>query len=150
MDAFENLSIMITRSTPELDYLPPDSTTALGFHALVGTDGLLHLSGIAPFHGPDFAIVGKDDLKAQCAYVLQVLERALKAGGSTPQSVLDITVYLTDPEGAGEIGTRYSEIAPLLKSAFDGNLPCSTAVGVNCLFTVDQMIEIRAVAKIDA
>lgn len=139
---------MITRITPEIDYLPPQATLALGFNAIVGVDGLLHLSGIAPFHGPDFAIVGKDDLKAQCVYVLEVLERALKAGGSDFANVLDITVYLTDFDHTGEIGSKYSVIAPLLKGAFEGNFPCSTAVGVPCLFTVDQWIEIKAVAKV--
>lgn len=141
---------MINRSTPELDYLPPSATTSLGFHALVASDGLLHLSGIAPFRGPDFAVVGKGDLKAQCAYILQVLNRALQAGGSSLKQVLDITVLLTDSNDAGEIGTQYGEIAPLLAAAFEGHLPCSTAIGVKCLFTVDQLIEIRAVARLDA
>tara|TARA_Y100001972_G_scaffold89277_1_gene109201 strand:+ start:702 stop:1127 length:426 start_codon:yes stop_codon:yes gene_type:complete len=138
---------MIERKTPELDYLPPKATTALGFHAMVGCDGLLHLSGIAPFHGPEFAVVGKNDLKAQCTYVLQVLERALKAGSSSLRDVLDITVYLTDFDNAGEIGGKYAQIAPLLNDAFGDDLPCCTAVGAKCLFTVDQWIEIRAVAK---
>lgn len=139
---------MITRATPELDYLPPAATMALGFNAMVGADGLLHLSGIAPFHGPDFSIVGKNDLIAQCKYVLEVLKRALEAGGSTPENVLDITVYITDFDQTGEIGSKYAQIAPLLKEFSGEHLPCSTAVGVKCLFTVDQLIEIRAVAKI--
>ncbi len=120
----------------------------LGFSGMVGADGFLHISGVAPIHGPDFAIVGKGDLKAQCKYVLDVLGRTLKAGGSSPEALIDIVVLLTDFNGTGEIGSKYVEIAPLL-AAFSGeHRPASTAVGVSCLFKPEQMIELRAVARI--
>jgi 2-iminobutanoate/2-iminopropanoate deaminase len=139
---------MITRSSPELDYLPPKAMSDLGFSGMVDADGLLHIAGIAPLHGPEFAIVGSGDLKAQCKYVLDVLGRHLKAAGSSPQGLIDITVFLTDFDGTGEIGSKYLAIAPML-AAFSGeHRPTSTAVGVRCLFTPEQLIELRAVAKV--
>jgi enamine deaminase RidA (YjgF/YER057c/UK114 family) len=108
----------------------------------------LHIAGIAPLHGPEFATVGKGDLKAQCRYVLEVLGRTLKAGGSSPEGLIDIVVLLTDYNGTGEIGSKYAAIAPLLAEFSGEHRPTSTAVGVSCLFTPDQMIELRAVAKI--
>jgi enamine deaminase RidA (YjgF/YER057c/UK114 family) len=111
-------------------------------------NGFLHIAGIAPLQGPDFAIVGKGDLQTRCSYCLDVLGRTLEAGGSSAEGLIDIVVLLTDFNGTGEIGSKYAEIAPLL-AAFSGeHRPSSTAAGVSCLFTLDQRIEIRAVAKI--
>lgn len=139
---------MIVRSTPEIDYLPPSACDSLGFSGMVGANGFLFISGIAPIRGPNFEIVGAGDLKAQCRFVLGVLQRTLVAGGSSAEGLLDIVVLLTDYDRAGEIGSKYAEIAPML-SAFSGkHRPTSTAVGVSCLFKPEQMIELRAVAKI--
>lgn len=138
----------IQRTNPDLDYLPPATFTSLGFHQLVSTDELLFVGGTAPFHGEGIELIGAGDLSAQCSYVLDVLERSLKAGGSSPEHVLDWTVYLTDPDRTGEIGSKYTAITPLLRDWVGPHGPAATAVGVACLFHPQQLIEIQAVAAV--
>lgn len=143
-------SLLITRATPEIGYQPPENTTAMGFHALVKSDGVVYLSGVAPLNGPDAVIVGKDDLVAQTAYVLEIIDRALREAGSSPAHILDWTIFLKDHDGTGEIASKFLAIVPQLKAFVGEELPCCTAVGVPCLFTVEQFIEIQVTAKVAA
>ncbi|MDE4175414.1 RidA family protein [Phaeobacter sp. PT47_59] len=138
---------MINRATPEVGYQPPENTIALGFHAYTENDGLVFLSGVAPFHGPEATIVGEGDLKAQTSYVLEIIEKLLIEAGSSPSHILDWIVYLKDFDGTGEVASKFIEIAPQLTAFTGGEYPCATAVGVPCLFTKEQYIEIQVTAR---
>ncbi|NDK90552.1 RidA family protein [Gordonia desulfuricans] len=139
---------MITRHMPDLgalNYIPAEAMADLGFSSVVVSDGLVFVSGVAPIQGPEFAIVGESDLGAQCAYVLDVLAKSLESVGSSPKSIVDLTVYLT---GTTEIGSKYTEIAPQLARFVGNDRPTATAVGVTSLFLPAQQIEVRAVARV--
>jgi 2-iminobutanoate/2-iminopropanoate deaminase len=139
---------MIKRSSPDLDYIPAEAFQGLAFNQLVTTGDLLFIGGTAPVRGSDLKIVGVGNLKTQCMYVLEVLDRSLKAGGSSKEHLLNWTVYLTDPNKSGEIGSKYLEIAPALRDWVGPHGPAATAVGVASLFLPEQMIEIEAVAAV--
>jgi len=138
---------MISRSNPGLDYIPAEK---FGYSLIVSAGDLLFVSGVAPLRGrDDLKVVGAGDLKAQCSYILEILDQKLKAGGSSRERVVSWTVYLVDRDRPAEIGSKWREIFPLLQDwAGPHNMPAATAVGVASLFVPEQMIEIEAIATV--
>jgi reactive intermediate/imine deaminase len=85
------------------------------------------------------AVVGAGDLKAQTQQVFENLKLALAGAGATLDSVVKITVFMTD---ASQIQT----FRDVRDRYFTGPPPASTLVQVVRLFRPEIMIEIEAVA----
>lgn len=89
------------------------------------------------------AVVGKGDLKAQTRQVFENLKSALAASEATLDHVVKITVFMTD---VSEIQT----FRDVRSSYFTKELPASSLVQVVRLVRPELMIEIEAVAIVEA
>jgi enamine deaminase RidA (YjgF/YER057c/UK114 family) len=95
--------------------------------------------------GPDIDgnCIGKGDMRAQMEQTFQNLDRCLKAAGATWADVVKTNTFVTDFDEfqkCGDVRMRYFGVAT----------PTSTTVGVTRLAGPDFMIEIEAVAVVDA
>lgn len=113
---------------------------------------LLFLSGVGPRERGQTAIPGvrfddagnvaSYDIEAQCRSVFQNVRWILEDAGSTWESIVDVTVFLTDMK---RDFARYNEIY----SEYLGEIqPCRTTVEVNALPT-KIAIELKVIATID-
>jgi 2-iminobutanoate/2-iminopropanoate deaminase len=87
--------------------------------------------------------VGKGDMRAQMEQTFQNLDRCLKAAGATWADVVKTNTYVTDFDAfqkCGDVRIQYIGVAT----------PTSTTVGVTRLAGPDFMIEIEAVAIVNA
>jgi len=86
-----------------------------------------------------------NDLAAQARQALSNLASSLKAAGATPADITMLRTYIVDykAEYARELAAPFEEF-------FGGTPPASTRVGVQALAAPGLMIEIEAVAVIDA
>ena len=91
----------------------------------------------------DGSIVGVGDMRAQTRKCLENLRIILEAAGARMADVVKITAFMTDmsraPE-AWEVRTEY----------FAANPPASTGVEVKALTRPDCLIEIEAIAVVEA
>jgi reactive intermediate/imine deaminase len=67
------------------------------------------------------------------------LDRALKAGGSSLDNVVKVTIFVTDM-------TQFPHVVELRRKHFSEPYPADSIVQINALYTPDAMIEIEAVA----
>lgn len=94
----------------------------------------------------DNVVVGRADLARQAEVALENLAKALAAAGATPADVVRLGIYVKDyrPEQAAVISSA-------LRGTFaTGRMPASTWLGVSTLALDDLLIEIEAVAVIEA
>jgi enamine deaminase RidA (YjgF/YER057c/UK114 family) len=94
----------------------------------------------------DGRVVGAGDLRAQTEQVLKNLRRALDAAGARIEDLVKITVFVVDYKPADRA------VIAEVRSRFFGDLPppASTLVGVQALVVPELMIEIEAIAVIEA
>jgi enamine deaminase RidA (YjgF/YER057c/UK114 family) len=90
-------------------------------------------------------LVGAGDLAAQAHQVFANLGRALAAGGARPEQVTKITIFVV----------KYSrKQLPVIDEAraalFEDHKPADTLVGVEALSRPEFLIEVEAVAVVDA
>jgi len=113
---------------------------------------LLFLSGVGPRERGQTAIPGvrfdnaghvaSYDIESQCRSVFQNVRWILEDAGSTWESIVDVTVFLTDMK---RDFARYNEIY----AEYFGQIePCRTTVEVNALPT-DIAIELKVIATIE-
>lgn len=127
--------------------LPPEVFEQVGYHQVVSNGDLLFLGGTTAARGSDLEIVGKGDLEVQCSFILDVLDRSLQAGGSSREHILNWTIFIVDT--TGEMGSKYMQIAPILREWLGSHQPAATAVGVSSLFTPDLLLEIEVIAAVN-
>jgi len=87
--------------------------------------------------------VGPGDMRAQMEKVFENLDRCLKAAGATWTDVVKTNTFVTDFDEfqkCGDVRIRYLGVAT----------PTSTTVGVTRLAHPDFMVEIEAVAVVNA
>jgi enamine deaminase RidA (YjgF/YER057c/UK114 family) len=101
---------------------------------------LVLVAGQAPISA-DGQVVGEDDFEAQVRQVFANLATVLEAAGATLESVVKLTVYLTD------IG-RLRDYTRIKAELFPGPQPASTAVGVAALALPQMMVEVEAIAAV--
>ena len=99
---------------------------------------VVFLSGQAPISA-DGALVGEGDFEAQATQVFDNLRTVLEAAGAGFDSVVKITVYLTDM-------SRLRDFGRIKANYIAGPQPASTAVGVAALALPGMMVEVEAVA----
>lgn len=87
-------------------------------------------------------LIGENDFDAQAEQVFKNLEMVLKAGGSSLDSVIKVTIYLTDM-------SNFPKIIELRKQYFSTPYPADTIVEVEALASPEFMIEIEAIALVN-
>ncbi|WP_217490460.1 RidA family protein [Lentibacillus jeotgali] len=79
---------------------------------------------------------------AQAKQVFHNLDKVLKAGEASLDSVIKVTIYLTDM-------SYFPRIVDLRKQYFPVPYPADTIVEVNALASPEMMIEIEAMALVN-
>ncbi len=112
---------------------------------------LLFLSGVGPrergkkeIPGVTLDASGKItayDIEKQCHSVFQNVRHILEDSGATWESLVDVTVFLTNMKDDFPIYNR------LWKEYFGNNPPCRTTLEINCLPT-PIAIELKCIAVI--
>lgn len=87
-------------------------------------------------------LIGPNDFDAQAEQVFHNLDKVLKAGGASLDSVIKVTIYLTDM-------SYFPKIVELRKQHFSVPYPADTIVEVNALASPEMMIEIEAMALVN-
>ncbi|MEY2759481.1 MAG: hypothetical protein RIR33_3259 [Pseudomonadota bacterium] len=126
---------------------PPTLSKPTGYsHATLVTAGRqLHISGQVALNVAG-EIVGKGDLAVQADQVYQNLLAALAAAGADMRHVFKIVTYVVDLDPA-----RAADIRKVrLRYLAEGEYPASTMVGTTALVHPDFLIEIEAIALLDA
>lgn len=88
-------------------------------------------------------IVGVGDFNTQAKQAFSNLDRVLRAGGSSLQNVIKVTIFLTDM-------AHFEKIVELRGQWFTAPYPADTIVEVRSLYSPDAMIEIEAIAVADS
>ncbi len=81
--------------------------------------------------------------RAQGEQAFANLGRALVAGGASLENVAKVTIFLTDM-------SNFGEIVELRRKYFSAPYPADTIVEIKALYTPEGMIEIDAVAVVNA
>jgi reactive intermediate/imine deaminase len=105
-----------------------------------GANTLVFVSGQAPISAGG-ELVGADDFEAQCRQVLENLATVVGEAGATLDSIVKLTVFLTDMRTLPEYTRIKGEF-------FRGEQPASTAVEVTALARPEMLIEVEALAAI--
>jgi reactive intermediate/imine deaminase len=129
--------VRIERITTDPDPYEP-FRLALGYR--VGD--MLYVSGQAAI-SPEGEVVGEGDFDRQAEQTFANLERVLKAGGSSLENVVKVTIFLTDMGNFGKI-------VELRGKYFTPPYPADTIVEITSLALPELMIEIEAIAVADA
>lgn len=103
-----------------------------------GASTLVFISGQAPI-SPDGQLVESDDFETQCRQVFQNLETVVDESGATLESIVKLTVFLTDMQ-------TLSEYTRIKGEFFRGEQPASTAVEVAALARPEMLVEVEALA----
>lgn len=133
---------MVRRTTVPSLFPPPGYA-----HAAVVETGsrLAFMAGSVPLD-KDGTLVGPGDFAAQTAQVLANLETALHAIGSDLSRVISTDVYVVASEPADL--SRVWDVVHA--SGLTTGPHTSTLLGVACLGYTGQLVEITAVAEVDA
>lgn len=115
----------------------PDGSTDLPLSEAIEHDGTLYVSGQGPLD-PDSGSVLGTTAGEQTDRTLDNVERILDAAGSSLDSVIQVTVYLTDMANYEEVNEAYA-------ARFSEPYPARTAVEVSDL-PVDIEVELSVIA----
>lgn len=116
---------------------------AAGFSQAWRVDGggsIVFVSGQAPISA-DGQLVGEHDFEAQVRQVFANLRTVLEQAGGGLESVVKLTVFLTDM-------TRLRDYTRIKGEFFTGSQPAATAVGVTELARPEMMVEVEAFAVV--
>jgi enamine deaminase RidA (YjgF/YER057c/UK114 family) len=123
---------------------PTGMPPSVGYsHAVGGTGRFVAISGQVAMDESG-ELVGPDDPQAQAEQVFKNLGLALAAAGATFSDVIKFGVFVTDIAilpAVREVRNRYLDIE---------RPPASTAVQVSALFRPGYMIEVEALAVVNA
>lgn len=114
---------------------------ALGFSQawrVEGADAIVFVSGQVAL-SPDGMVVGEDDFEAQVRQVFENLRTVVEQAGAGLESIVKLTVFLTDMGKLRDYGRVKAEF-------FGDKQPASTAVGVTSLARPELMLEVEAMA----
>ena len=117
-----------------------------GYSHVVRASGIsVFIAGQVAFDA-DGRVVGAGDLRAQTQQVFANLQRALAAAGARVEDLVKTTIFVVDFKPADR------EVIAEVRSRFYGDRPppASTLVGVQALVLPELMIEVEAIAVIDA
>ncbi|MEE2969293.1 MAG: RidA family protein [Pseudomonadota bacterium] len=87
--------------------------------------------------------VGPGDMRAQFRQVGENIKAALEAAGAGLEDLIKTNTYVTDMD-------EFFKCVDIRGEYFGPGFPCSTTVEISCLADPDAMIEIEAIAVVDA
>lgn len=123
------------------EYGHPVSTFTQGC-AISANGSLVFLSGITARNAAG-DVVAPGDIEAQCRQVFENIEKILAAAGASLEDVVKTNAYVTRSE--------YMEVYRRIKEHYFGAIgPPGTVVQVGALYDPRQLIEIEAIAVVDA
>jgi reactive intermediate/imine deaminase len=105
-------------------------------------DNILYISGQAAY-GDNGELVGINDFDLQAEQTFKNLEKVLVAGGSSLKNIIKVTIFLKD------MG-NFNKIVALRKKYFKPPYPADTIVEISSLYSPNALIEIEAIAIVDA
>jgi enamine deaminase RidA (YjgF/YER057c/UK114 family) len=125
---------------------PEDLPTPLSYtHVIVATGSrLVFVAGQEP-EDEQGNLVGRGDLAAQARQVFANLGRALAAAGARPEQVTKITIFVVSYRPAYLPAIEEGRVA-----LFGDHKPADTLVGVEALSRPEYLIEVEAIAIVDA
>ena len=119
----------------------PDAPKAIGTYSQgIRSKNLIFTSGQIPIN-PKTGELIIGDFKAEAHQVLTNLDGVLKGGGSSLQSAVKLTVFLTDL-------SYFAQVNEVFDSFFPKEPPARTAVQVSAL-PMNTRIEIEAIGYIE-
>lgn len=114
-------------------------------HVAVATGSrLVFVAGQEP-EDADGNLVGAGDLAVQARHVFANLGRALAAAGARPEQVAKITIFVVDYRRDDMPVIEEGRVA-----LFGDHKPPDTLVGVETLSRPEYLIEVEAIAVVDA
>lgn len=120
------------------DRFNPPGFEFAGMSQAVAVDNLVYVSGQAAI-GPDGAVVGDGDPRAQAEQCFENLQRVLAVGGLELRDVVKLTCFLTDV-------AHFEEYAGVKQRLFGDHPPATTTVVVAALLYPEMLMEVEAVA----
>ncbi|MGE5765205.1 MAG: RidA family protein [Mycobacterium leprae] len=114
-----------------------------GFSQALRVGSTLHISGQLS-HDMQGHFIGVDDFGLQVRTTLANLDRVLEHFGVTKRHIVETTVYVR------ELRRHFQDMSRLHAEYFGDHRPASTVIGVVDLALPDQLVEIAAVAAVDA
>jgi 2-iminobutanoate/2-iminopropanoate deaminase len=99
---------------------------------------LVFVAGQGPV-SPDGQLVGADDFDAQVRQTFENMRTVLDQSGASFESIVKLTVYLTDIAKLRDFGRVRGEF-------ITGPAPASTAVQIGALALPGMMVEVEAIA----
>jgi len=105
-----------------------------------GAQAVVFVAGQGAFSA-DGELVGEGDFEAQARQTLENMRTVLEQAGASLESVVKLTVYLTDIGAIREFGRIRGEF-------FTGPPPASTAVQISALALPGMLVEVDAVAVV--
>ena len=129
---------------PKAEYVNPDTlATSRGYTQVVKVDRTVYIAGQVSV-ATDGKVVGQGDPEAQVRQVWRNLEAAVKSAGGSLQHIVKTTTYITHINYAGAVRKVRDELFQA------GNPPTSTLLVISALANPDFMVEIEAIAVLDA
>jgi 2-iminobutanoate/2-iminopropanoate deaminase len=105
-----------------------------------GAEAVIFVAGQGSISA-DGEVIGEGDFEAQVRQTFANLATVLEQAGASLDSIVKLTVYLTDMGNLREYGRVKAELMP-------GTPPASTAIQVGALALPGMAIEIEAIAVV--